>query len=111
MVCNPPSLFDTHHYSIVTRGLTPGIPTIERLAKQEERAVRQRGSYCDLLDLPYLDEDQNLELAVRIRIRSKFQAAMAGKAEESILRELEDIFFRLTFPTPPPNSDQPTVYL
>ncbi|KAM0246278.1 hypothetical protein ACHAQJ_010281 [Trichoderma viride] len=77
-----------------------GIQNIELLAKKEEKLLRKQSTCYDSFNLLHEDEDKHLELMVRVRVKSKFQAAMAGKAEDSILRELEDIFFRLTFPTP-----------
>ncbi|KAL6815959.1 hypothetical protein GGI42DRAFT_312696 [Trichoderma sp. SZMC 28013] len=54
-----------------------------------------------LFHLPFASEEEYLELMVRVHVRSKFRVAMGGKVEDSLLLELEDVFFRLTFPTPP----------
>ncbi|KAL5086468.1 hypothetical protein Trisim1_009038 [Trichoderma cf. simile WF8] len=78
-----------------------GIPDVERLAKQVEHSFHERGIQGRLIHFPFANDDKNLELMVRVHVRSNFNAAMAGKAKDSILRELKDILFRLTFPTPP----------
>ncbi|KKP07751.1 hypothetical protein THAR02_00139 [Trichoderma harzianum] len=78
-----------------------GIPDVELLAKREEEGLRTEGIRGGLFHLPFASEEEHLELMVRVHVRSKFQVAMGGKAEDGLLRELEDVFFRLTFPTPP----------
>jgi hypothetical protein len=91
---------------MLTQRYTLGIRNIELLAKKEEKILRTQSICRDLLNFPFENEDKRLELAVRVRVRSKFQAVMAGKAEDSLLRELEDVFFKLTFPTPPSDDEQ-----
>ncbi|KAJ4862148.1 hypothetical protein T069G_03102 [Trichoderma breve] len=78
-----------------------GIPEVELLAQQEEESLRTEGTRGGLFHLPFASEEEQLELMVRVHVRSNFQVAMGGKAEDGLLRELEDVFFRLTFPTPP----------
>lgn len=79
----------------------PGIPDVELLAKQVEHSFHERGTQGRSIYCLFANEDSNLELMVRVHVRSKFDTIMAGKAKDSTLRELKDIFFRLTFPTPP----------
>ncbi|CAH0057603.1 unnamed protein product [Clonostachys solani] len=78
-----------------------GIRKIEILAEWEERKVPQSSSFGHLALYPYLDEDEKLELAIRVQVRYKFQAAMFGEAEPEALEELEHVLFTLTYPTPP----------
>lgn len=78
-----------------------GIPEVELFAQQEEESLRTEGTRGGLFHLPFASEEEQLELMVRVHVRSNFQVAMGGKAEDGLLRELEDVFFRLTFPTPP----------
>ncbi|KAL7958320.1 hypothetical protein V8C34DRAFT_283028 [Trichoderma compactum] len=78
-----------------------GIPDVELLAKQEEESLRTEGIRGGLFHLPFASEEEYSELMVRVHVRSNFQVAMGGKAEDGLLRELEGVFFRLTFPTPP----------
>ncbi|PTB55470.1 hypothetical protein M431DRAFT_140691 [Trichoderma harzianum CBS 226.95] len=78
-----------------------GIPDVELLARREEEGLRTEGIRGGLFHLPFASEEEHLELMVRVHVRSNFKVAMGGKAEDGLLRELEDIFFRLTFPTPP----------
>ncbi|KAK4068392.1 uncharacterized protein Triagg1_7331 [Trichoderma aggressivum f. europaeum] len=78
-----------------------GIPDVERLAKQAEQSFREKGTQSRSIHLPFANGDEILELMVRVHVRSKFNAAMAGKAKDGVLGELKDILFRLTFPTPP----------
>ncbi|VUC35477.1 unnamed protein product [Clonostachys rosea] len=96
--------FLIYHYTLF---LTPGsikhcgIRKIEILAKWKERTVPQSSNFDYLALYPFLDEEERLELAIRIQVRSKFQAAMFGDAEPEALDELERVFFTFTFPTPP----------
>ncbi|KAI0505967.1 hypothetical protein F5B22DRAFT_489533 [Xylaria bambusicola] len=79
-----------------------GIPEIERLAAAQEEEI-QHHDLKRIRGLPYrfIPDDQKIELLTRIMVRPLFREVLADKVEASLLPRLEDVFFRISFPTPP----------
>ncbi|KAI0451067.1 hypothetical protein F5B21DRAFT_488478 [Xylaria acuta] len=79
-----------------------GVAEIERLALSQELIIRQRDlRMIKGVPYPFIDDDQKTELLTRVMVKPKFQAALAGKVEVGLLRELENVLFKTSYPTPP----------
>ncbi|KAI0474503.1 hypothetical protein F4859DRAFT_483418 [Xylaria cf. heliscus] len=79
-----------------------GVPEVEKLALSQELIIRQQDlSRIRGLPHPYMDHDEKVELLTRVMAKPKFKAALAGKVEASLLQDLEDVMFKMSYPTPP----------
>ncbi|KAI1745071.1 hypothetical protein F4680DRAFT_404186 [Xylaria scruposa] len=79
-----------------------GIAEVESLALSQETIIRQH-DLSKIKGLPYhfIDDDEKTELLTRVMVKPKFQAALTGKIEASLLQALEDVLFGMSYPTPP----------
>jgi hypothetical protein len=79
-----------------------GIPKIEKLAEEEQRILCRRIRHVHrVIDNPDLEEEDKIELVTRMRVRARFRDVLRDEIDASLLAELEEVFFDLTFPTPP----------
>ncbi|KAI1350871.1 hypothetical protein F5Y01DRAFT_325780 [Xylaria sp. FL0043] len=79
-----------------------GIAEVEKLALAHERMIRQQ----DLKGLPFhfMDDDQKTELLTRVAVRKMFREVLAGIVADDLLPVLEDVLFKISYPTPPMKS-------
>lgn len=54
-----------------------------------------------VIDTPDLEEEDKIELVTRMCVKAKFRDVLRDEIDASLLTELEEVFFDLTFPTPP----------
>jgi hypothetical protein len=52
-------------------------------------------------DTEIFDDDEVIELLTRVEVRSRFAEVLSGRVAEMVLRDLEKVFFEVTYPTPP----------
>ena len=51
--------------------------------------------------LPFLDDEQKVEVLTRMAVRMVFKEALGASAPGPVLDELMGVFFEVTYPTPP----------
>ncbi|TGJ82138.1 hypothetical protein E0Z10_g6641 [Xylaria hypoxylon] len=80
----------------------PGIPEVERLASLQEQIIR-RQDLNGIQGLPYhfIPNDQKMELLTRLMVKLMFHEALADSVEADLLPTLEDVLFKISYPTPP----------
>ncbi|KAK3352524.1 hypothetical protein B0T25DRAFT_187195 [Lasiosphaeria hispida] len=80
-----------------------GILEIESLARQVQRDILKNKLHeqIGIKVRSLFEEGQVIELMTRAFVRPKFMAALEGKLEKLLLRDLKKVFFELAFPTPP----------
>ncbi|KAI1129167.1 hypothetical protein F5Y10DRAFT_239041 [Nemania abortiva] len=79
-----------------------GIPEIERLALSQEQRIQRYGlSRVKGFPLYFLPDEPKMELLTRIMVRPGFRGALASSVKPGLLQKLEDVFFKVSFPTPP----------
>lgn len=79
-----------------------GIPSIEHLARKEQRQIIQRQLYrAEAFNNPLYDDAMKIELLTRICVRPNFRRAIGDKVEPGLLKKMEAVFFDFTYPAPP----------
>ncbi|GAP84655.1 hypothetical protein SAMD00023353_1101920 [Rosellinia necatrix] len=79
-----------------------GIPEIEKLAVSQEEKIRQLGvGGIRGLPFPSLDDDQKTELLTRVMVKPMFREALGDGIGAVLLQKLEDVMFKISYPTPP----------
>ncbi|KAJ8127860.1 hypothetical protein O1611_g5776 [Lasiodiplodia mahajangana] len=82
-----------------------GVPEIEQLALNQEQRIRQYGiSRVKGLPYPFMSDEQKMELLTRVMVKPKFREVLAGSVRAGLLRKLEDVIFKTSYPTPPMTS-------
>ncbi|KPM38266.1 hypothetical protein AK830_g8295 [Neonectria ditissima] len=78
-----------------------GIPEIEQLALRTATDIIESRSWtAEWSQNPLLDEVQVIELTVRKMVKSRFVEELSGRAERSLLEELQGVFFDVAYPIP-----------
>ncbi|KAK7740414.1 hypothetical protein SLS62_011131 [Diatrype stigma] len=79
-----------------------GIPSVEHLAREEERRIIERQLYrAEAFNSPFYDEAVKVELLTRICVRPKFRRAIGDEVGPGLLKKMEAVFFDFTYPAPP----------
>ncbi|KAK7408402.1 hypothetical protein QQX98_009442 [Neonectria punicea] len=78
-----------------------GIPEIEQLAAISlAEVIENRLWVGEWSHIPFLDDIKAIELTVRKMVKSRFVQTLSGRAEESLLKELREVFFNVAYPIP-----------
>ncbi|GAW21062.1 hypothetical protein ANO14919_105750 [Xylariales sp. No.14919] len=79
-----------------------GIPEVERLAPIQEQIIRRQDlSRIKGLPFHFITNDQKTELLTRLMVKPMFRQALDNSVEADLLSRLENVLFKISYPTPP----------
>lgn len=78
-----------------------GIKQVEQLAMDYESSSDPFSCSYSPFERTEFEEEEIIELVTRMQVKSRLARTLAKRLDAAVLEQLMDVFFRLTYPTPP----------